>query len=231
MSERPLVHVLTDGSGSDGASRLRSTTAVLDDVGATRGSIYGRLTDREIYGAMLAGDHSSFIAIADELAADFIDRGTTLVTGDAVEGFNPSHDACRYVINAAVRLAAGRSGRAIACYAFPLDAAPDRNGHDDAVRVRLDAADLARKLQAARGYHELQSEVDRTLERFGAEPFRTEYLTPVDLADPYNWDPGHVPFYESYGAERVANGAYARVITFRDHVKPLADALWSHSAA
>jgi hypothetical protein len=97
--------------------------------------------------------------------------------------------------------------------------------------VRLDEAALARKLQAAHAYAELKGEVERALTRYGTEPFRTEHLWPVDLDDPYGgWDPERTPFYESYGAERVASGAYDRVVTFREHVRPLADALWCHRA-
>ena len=230
---RPVVHVLTDGSGSDGESRIGSTSVLLDEVAASRGSIYGRITDREIYGAMLAGDHGRFLDLADELAADMVRREVTLVAGDAIEGFNPSHDVCRYVVNAAVRIAVARSGRTIACYAFPLDSAPTEGSAgagESALRVQLDDAMLERKLRAAHAYAELRGEVTRTLERFGAEPFRSEHLWRVDLADRYGWDPDRVPFYESYGAKRVASGAYQHVVTFRDHVKLLADALWSHSA-
>lgn len=231
---RPVVHVLTDGSGANGASRLASTSALLDDIGASRGSLYGRMTDREIYAAMLAGDHPRFIALAEELAAALLQMRIDLVAGDAVEGFNPSHDVCRYVINAAVRLASGTSGRTIGCYAFPLDAAPGSCGtalHGSALKVCLDDQLLDRKLQAAYGYAELQPEVEGALERYGTEPFRSEYLCPVDLTDPYGWDPGRVPWYESYGAQRVRTGAYDTVVRFREHVRPLADALWCHSVA
>ena len=231
MSARPVVHVLTDGSGCDGESRIGSTSELLAGAGAVPGSIYGRMTDREIYGAILAADHPRFIALAEELAADLIRHHVDLVAGDGVEGFNPSHDVCRYVINAAVRLASAGRGRAIACYAFPLDGPPNAGAaNGKALRVQLDDAMLERKLQAAHAYAELRPEVQRTLERFGAEPFRIESLWPVDLSDPYGWDPGRIPFYESYGAERVASGAYEHVVTFREHVKPLAEALWCHSA-
>jgi hypothetical protein len=56
------------------------------------------MTDREIYGAILAGDHAQFVALADELAAALVHDKVELVAGDAVEGFNPSHDVCRYVV-------------------------------------------------------------------------------------------------------------------------------------
>ena len=69
------------------------------------------MTDREVYAAMLAGDHGRFIALAEELAATLVQDHADIVAGDAVEGFNPSHDVCRYVINTAVRLASAASGR------------------------------------------------------------------------------------------------------------------------
>jgi hypothetical protein len=233
IAARPIVHVLTDGSGAVGASRVGSTTALLQDVGASRGSVYARLSDREIYAAMLAGHHDQFIAIAEELADSFVRDRIELVAGDAVEGFNPSHDVCRYVINAAVRLASTTTGRQIACYAFPLDSAPGVRPDrllDRPLTVRLDDGTLERKLRAAGAYTELKGEVEQALKRFGPEPFRTEHLWPVDLTDRYCWDPARVPFYESYGAQRVASGAYSNVVTFGQHVRPLADALWVRCA-
>ena len=233
VQAQPVVHVLTDGSGSDGTSRIGSTSALLDGAGATRGSMYGRMTDRDIYRAILAGDHARFIGLAEELAGDLVRHHVDLVAGDGVEGFNPSHDVCRYVINAAVRLASIRRNRTIACYAFPLDGAPDGGAdrrQSSALQVQLDDEMLEQKLRAARAYPELRSEVERALARFGAELFRTEYLWSVDLAEPYGLDPSRTPYYETWGAERVASGTYQHVVTFRDHVKPLADALWAHSA-
>lgn len=233
MLARPVVHVLTDGSGRDGTPRIGSTTTLLERAGASRGSIYGRMSDRDVYAAILAGDHARFIALAEELADAFLRDDVDLVAGDAVEGFNPSHDVCRYVINTAVRLASAASGRTIGCYAFPLDGAPDVDADRSlgpALQIDLDDAMLDRKLQAAHAYPELRPEVERALQRFGTEPFRTERLWPVDLSDPYAWEADRIPFYESYGAERVASGAYEHVVTFRAHVRPLADALWCRCA-
>lgn len=230
---RPVVHVLTDGSGSDGESRIGSTSTLLANAGASRGAIYGRMSDREVYAAILAGDHARFIALAEELGASLAREEADLVAGDAVEGFNPSHDVCRYIINAGVRIAAQMCGRTIPCYAFPLESAPNACPEplrSRALRVDLDDEMLERKLQAAHRYAELRPEVERTLAQYGVEPFRTEYLWPVDLDDPYGWDPARIPFYESYGAERVASGVYKHVVRFRDHVQPLADALFSHRA-
>jgi hypothetical protein len=207
VAARPRLHVLTDGAGHNGLPRLASTTAIVHDTGSAFGSVYGRMSDRGIYAAMLAGEHGRFLSLAEELAASFLADGVDMVAGDAVEGYNPSHDVCRYVINAAVRIAASESGRAIANYDFPLvarpDSCPDRL-RDRALSLQLDDEALARKLEAAKGYPELAAEVEHALREFGTEPFRTECLRPVDDADPYGLDPSTVPFYETYGEERVS---------------------------
>ena len=227
---RPVVHVLTDGSGSDRESRIASTTVLLDKAGARPGSIYGRMSDREIYAAMLAGDHARFIALAEELAATFVTGHVSIVAGDAIEGFNPSHDACRYVINAAVRIAVA-GGHDMTSYEFPLDGPPAGGARrDGALRIELSDGLLREKLEAAYAYAELRGEVEGAVQQFGTAPFQTEWLFPVDLADPYGWDPERKPYYEIYGAERVATGAYTQLVTFREHVRPLADALWCHRA-
>src|SRR3954447_2801474 len=99
---RPLVFVLTDGSGHTGVSRLASTTAVLERAGATPGAIYGRLSDPEVYRAILDGNVDLFAGLAAGPAAALAGGGIGCAAGDAVEGFNPGHDACRLVINAAL---------------------------------------------------------------------------------------------------------------------------------
>src|SRR3954452_95231 len=101
---RPVVFVLTDGSGRSRQPRLSSTTAVLQKAGARPGCLYGLFTDAEAYMAILKGDVKSLSQIAQKLASAFIDGNVAYVVGDALEGFNPSHDLCRYLINAAIAL-------------------------------------------------------------------------------------------------------------------------------
>src|SRR5687768_16020419 len=62
---RPVVAILTDGSGSTGISRVDSTTKVLDAVGATPSDFYGVVTDQRCYAALLAHDHDFFIEMAE----------------------------------------------------------------------------------------------------------------------------------------------------------------------
>ena len=86
---RPLVFVLTDGSGRSGLSRLNSTTKILSQAGAKVGSIFGRFTDAEIYASILEAEFSRFTAVATELAESFLQSDVDYVAGDASEGYNP----------------------------------------------------------------------------------------------------------------------------------------------
>jgi hypothetical protein len=229
---RPVVCVLTDGSGSAGASRLASTTDLLARTAARRGAVYGPLSDRAIYGAILDRDFRRFTALADELIDMLVHFEIDTVVADAAEGYNPTHDVCRLLVNGAVRAASRRRGDAIACYEFAVVGAPNDcpdGQRVGAVELRLDEAALSRKLAAARGYRELTAEVERALREFGQEPFRTEWLRPVDPTDRYGWHGAEPPCYERYGEQRVADGVYDRVLRYRDHIAPLADALWDHT--
>lgn len=228
---RPTVCVMTDGSGSGGEARIESTTRLLAGMDAQAGPVYGRMSDRAVYAAILEHRHEVFLRLADELAEALAEQGTDCVVGDAVEGYNPSHDVCRLVINAAVRMAGRARGAAIPSYDFVLVGAPGEcpeHLRSTAFLLPLDDEGLQRKLQAARGYPELAGEVEAAIARFGTAPFRTECLRPVDREDPYGWNAEETPFYEKFGEERVAAGVYRQVLRFREHMLPLADALWAH---
>lgn len=222
VQARPLVCVLTDGSGRSGHSRLAATTAVLEAAGAQRGPIYGRLCDRAAYDAILDGDHERFVALAGELADMLVAERIDVVVGDAAEGFNPTHDVCRLVIDAAVDLAA-RARPRIASYEFPLDGPPDRGPIPGAIRIALDEPAFTAKLAAARRYDALADEVGAAIATHGADAFRVECLSPVVPGAHRN--DGPPPFYERWGELRVEAGHYPRVLRRREHVVPLAVAL------
>jgi len=64
----PIYCCLTDGSGGSAASRVASTTRLLDAVGAVRGRVYGRFADKMIYRMLLDRQLDPFVALATELA-------------------------------------------------------------------------------------------------------------------------------------------------------------------
>jgi hypothetical protein len=222
---RPAVFVLTDGSGSLQVSRLHQTTKILDSFGARQGSIYGRLTDVEIYSAILQGDIDLFIGLADELLQTLLDDRIEYVVGDASEGYNPAHDVCRLLINAAVKRAC-RMGNCVENFevlmAYPVAAAA--SSAMGAISIDSGKKAQALKLKTAREYSELAVDVDRILTQEGTGALGTELLLPVgdDSGDLLS---NETPYYEIYGARQVAAGRYKQVICYRDHVLPIAEGL------
>jgi AcrR family transcriptional regulator len=242
-STQPKVFVLTDGSGRGGQSRIGSTSKVLDEVGAQPGSIYGHFTDAELYELILRRDFQPLLRIIDEFADAIVTERPSTVAGDAIEGYNPSHDLCRLIINASVTIAR-RSGCEVVNRDFLL-ARPHAVGTESrAVNFELDDAAFARKLGAARAFPELQSEIEAALAgellSFRKYPqlgswmnanngdsnvYRNEVLRLVHENGYEEEFPNEVPFYERYGELRVADGFYHSVIRLREHMVPLAEAL------
>ena len=224
---KPTVFVITDGSGRSGQTRLPSTARILDSVGGRQGSFYGRLTDSEAYLAILNHDFDLFVGLARELAEFLADEQIDYVVGDALEGYNPTHDVCRLVTNTGIAMAKRFAGRDLENFDFPLTgppaACPDSRA-DTCISLRLDNEAFARKMAAARSYTELDSEVDAAISQNRIEAFRVECLRPVNKGEIY-FGGNVTPYYEQYGENQVAAGHYRHVIRYRDQFLPLAEAL------
>jgi hypothetical protein len=221
---RPLVAVLTDGSASTGQSRLVETTALLEEVGATPATVYGRLTDRDAYAALMSGDWSAFLQIALDLSAAFRAHHITAVAVDASEGYNPVHDICRILTESAAGLL---QRDAPALFEFDLVGHPEGSG--DGIRLQLDDEAFARKLAAVKRYATLAAEAQTAFDAYGVDAFRTEFLRP---AGPTRLAPAsEIPSYERVGDERVRQGRYTHTLRYGAHVRPLMSVLLSLCAA
>ncbi|MEM7145933.1 MAG: hypothetical protein AAF591_12420 [Verrucomicrobiota bacterium] len=227
---KPLTTILTDGSGADRQSRVASTTRILDQAGATPASIYGAYPDRELYRLMLAKDPQPFIDIAERLANEWDDAEIELVAGDMIEGFNTSHDICRLLINAAVDFLRHNNRRSIDNYEFPLEKLSSENTPNDSLTVELSDEDFDLKFETARfTYPELAKDVEIIIDKYGTAPFKTEVLTQASPNAGLTWDNANPPFYEIYGARQVEAGHYSDLITYKEHIQPIALALRSWS--
>src|SRR5438270_1996438 len=247
--ERPRVFVLTDGAGRAGRPRIAATAEYLERFGARPGRVFGRLTDLEVYRAVLARDFGLFLRLSEELAEALVSARVRVVAGDAAEGYNTTHDITRLVANAAVEMARRASGGPVANYEFPVVRRPDHCPaplRAASVWLRLDDGAFSRKLAAAfEFYPELAAEARDNLQGSGQEAvadffdlkedehaatdlsgmdvFRVECLRPVAPGErPFECVK---PFYEFQGEGRGAEGFYERVTRYRAHVLPLADAL------
>ena len=229
---KPWVHILTDGSGRHGISRLPSPENLIQMVGAQRGELFGVVSDRAIYEAILAPRPELFLQMAGRLAASLIEHEIDTVAGDATEGFNPTHDICRALIDAAVKIATRSTGKPIGNYEVRLTGwETNREPEHDSrcLHLRLDDELLSRKFAAAEQYQELKAEVERSLEHFGREYFRIECLRRAsETAPPTVSDK---PFYETWGEQQVAKGAYKSVIRFQQHMLPILGKIREHAAS
>ncbi|QLE58783.1 hypothetical protein [Nostoc sp. TCL26-01] len=226
----PMVFILTDGSGSSQEPRLNSTTKILNKINAKPSNIYGRFSDREIYQAILNHDFNLFIKLTEELVDILSQAQVELVVGDAVEGYNPVHDVCRIIINAAVEILEKR-GQKIANFDFWLNRKPDDFApqlSEQVVCLKLDDAGLARKLATAQGYDEMAEEVNAAIQVFGLEVFRNECFRQIQIRGKNDAQMADTPFYEQYGEKKVVAGLYQQVLRYDEHVYPLAQALWNY---
>ena len=227
----PSVWILTDGSGHTGRSRIDSTTRVLASTGAVPGPVYGSMTDADLYNSVLGSNHQPFLNLVDKLAAAIMHDQVECIAGDAAEGYNPGHDTCRLIINAAVKLAQHKSSKPIGNYDFTLVGPPDHCAEDLRDRslwLNLDDEGLARKLSAARSYPELQAEVETALNGTGSR-FRVECLRPVNSHSlAIRSTAEEPPYYEQYGEKQVKSGYYKQVLRYNEHMLPLARVLDSH---
>jgi hypothetical protein len=222
--ERPLVYVITDGSGSRHEARAESTRRLLLAAGARPGPVFGRVPDADVYRALLWGDHRLFVELFEEIAESASREGVRVLAADAAEGYNPAHDVARLLANAVAGHSA-RSGFPIESLAFPLEAAPEAGTGAVAVRLHLDDAAFARKLAAARAYGAMSDEVARAVSGHGEDAFRVEVLRRADPGFDLEAVHGAVPFYEGFGERRVAEGVYTEAVRFRAHLLPLAERL------
>ncbi|WP_269930191.1 hypothetical protein [Aminobacter sp. HY435] len=213
---RPVVCILTDGSGGNQSSRTAYSRETLDAVGAEPGPVFGQVPDRDWYEAILTGNAAPFLKAANEAFEIVEGAAVVTVVADAVDGYNPIHDLSSAIGEAvAARLAA--SGSVVTRLASA--AIPGVVG-SEVTEVCLDAEARVRKMAAVRAYVPLAEEARRIFEE-APDSFAREALIRQD----FDWPEGFQPHWEKFAKERVATGRYATPISYRDHVLPIARAI------
>jgi hypothetical protein len=216
--ERPLVFILTDGSGHTGNARIDESRSLLESVGATLAAGSGRVTDNEAYDLILERRVEVLAASARELATEITECGVQAIIADAAEGYNPVHDLSRMIAGATAELVSQARGE-LAHYDFAMvNPQLNRPGTNELIH-RLSDLELEAKIAAARSYGSLRDEVTLLL-REGTEALRTEVMQRV--SDWRRPPPGALqPVYELIGEQRVSAGRYDRVIRYSEHMAPL----------
>ena len=221
---RPIVHILTDGSGRSEQARIDSSLTILKSTGAIPGAIMGRNTDRGLYADVLNQRTATFEQLTHDLTVQLVRSEVQMVVGDAEEGRVMAHDLYRAVRFAAIESAALQLGRPIVHYEFVLDSSPNACPDElrsEQVRFALDSNALKRKLALARNYRGLQKDVDEAIHRYGEQAFATEYLFPAVENNCDSRLRQARPEYEEHGRRLVESGVYETAVTFADHIVPL----------
>jgi hypothetical protein len=213
--ERPLVFILSDGSGGAQSSRLDYSVSAIRDAGATLIEGSGHRSDREWYAAILAGDIPAFTQTADAIAAAAT-MHAPLVVSDAADGYNPLHDLCQAIAGAVV----ARIARDSKAPKFLVSPATASAMGTRSIAWKLEDEAARRKRLAISANTPLAEEVARLL---GEAPdvLDTEQL----LVPTFDWPEDCTPKWEAFGRKRVKEGRFAAPITYRDHVLPIAKAL------
>ena len=117
--------------------------------------------------------------------------------------------------------------KAISNYDFLLDAAPNNipdEKNKEGFSLQLSPEEFDEKQEAAMNYPELRFEVEKAIERFGKSAFYWESFRKVtDVYTIANWNTT-IPYYEEFGKKRIRDGLYKDLITFEDHIRPIAEA-------
>ena len=225
---QPIVVALTDGSGHLGLPRVDISKTFLLEAGATPSRLYGRLTDKDIYSKLLEQDHAFFVDLAETIADLLIEQRVEFVAGDAIEGYNPTHDICRLLIDRAVGIASNELGYAIKNYAFPLVGHPSFEGTpENSIMIELSTEELALKVSKAFEYAQnaggvLVSEVALSVTKYGQDAFAKEILCTQNTRAALKGFEQEPPFYELYGKSQVMAGFYTQAINYREHIAPIA---------
>lgn len=228
IENKPLVFILTDGSANRGFPVSEHTKKVLTEKGIPQGTLFGAFPDRTFYEHVRTLDFPFFRGLAEHLAAALSDESIEVVAGDAIEGFNPTHDLCRLITNAAILVANLSRRRPLQNLDFALVGPvfdPEHAGREDLVVIRLTEEEKAEKIRVAKGYPGVEADVERALRTFGEESFSEECLRPVDEEKLFSELHDTKPAYERYGEERVRDGLYSFVIRYSEHLRPIQEDL------
>jgi hypothetical protein len=220
---RPVVVALTDGSAARGVDRRASSERTIRLAGAEVGPFFGAASDRDWYDAILAGDLRPFRRTSERIAQLCIERDIAMLMVDPVEFFNPVHDLCA-AIGQHVAFTLKRQGASPRLFDYEIE---QRGARRVAPKwtLGLDAGAIDRKLAAAAQYRELAEEVERVRRKSDPAVYSVERIFEVDPGALWPLTLDAEPFYEHVGRQRVANGTYRQLITYQDHVRPLAVAL------
>lgn len=214
---KPVVYLLTDGSGGKMKSRTHYSKDVIHRAGGRSGAVFGEISDKDWYDSILNHRSELFINVINTIVDDIPAGHRIQIVSDAVDGYNPMHDlAWAFGQSIHNRLAHHNVVIPNLCSA----AIPNVDGKTE-VSIQLDAEARKRKIASVQGYTPLADEAKRVLE-LDPTAFDQETL----ISQNFDWREDHSPQWETIGKDRVASGLYQDCITYNEHVRPMLQLLF-----
>jgi hypothetical protein len=218
QEERPVVVSITDGSGGSSCDRIAYSRAVIESAGASCSAMFGILSDRECYTSILEQDDTVFDTWRLRITNEIIRHSSPVLVCDPLEFYNPMHDLANALGHAAARAAEAKLRRRVDILSYPITRP---HPGSEAVTVPLSSKALEQKRTAAKQYAPLAAEVD-ALDHVLGSAAETLFLD-----EAFAWpeaSPEPVG-YELTGRSRIQSGRYSDLITYVDHVAPIARSL------
>jgi len=223
---RPRLVYLTDGGPP---SRVAATKAGLQRVGLLDGAVFLNRTEASLYQALVDRNVPFWRALAEEVAPIIVETRPDGVAADAIEYYNPVHDLCLPVVQAALRI----SGSAAPLYEVPLIRQRNEDGGfslqsalvEDGEQILLTDAEWDMKWSTWTEVHggQLYSLGD-LINRQGRPGLEREAIHRArsPMRQP---GPTECLRYEVRGKLLAERGEVAEVITHDGHVQPVIRAL------
>ena len=237
-------------SHAHGDKNLESQArAGLDAIGFEGTVRFLEVSERVAYARMIANDFEWFESMRDQVGQWLEEKSPVAVITDGFEAYNPVHDLCSLMVDAALHQIATTSGslapsRFEMPLAFGSKAGALISESDDAdqpvfayeltehqvamkkLRCQLLLRDVPVDMAVADHPASIVAGIHPKL-------FEKEFFAPVPHDRSYCELPpiGDWKTYDQHGRERVAAGLFRTALTFDDHFSPMARALFAEAVS
>lgn len=236
---QPDILYLTCGSDSEDdwtEPQARTSLQSLEFEGTVT---FLQVTEQEIHQRMLARDVGWFTELRNRVGTWLSRHRPEVVFTDAFEWYNPVHDLCPLLVDAAIedyRISWLHTPRR---YDVPLgfqSTATQRMSGSDSpdffiLKYILSAKQSRRKRELLQHVSTVDASIQDTTSQWKSERYERELYYPVPPERDYSVAPPRDAWktYDDRGLANVQCGRCSEAIFFRDHYAPLAEALFSRS--
>ena len=226
---KPIVVILSDGSGHSDQSRVYQSLEIIQDIDCTPSALFGNFSDKYFYDKILNQDFKFFRGLMLTIYNLILENNITTIIGDNLEGYNPLHDLCRYLINGAILKCIKQNYHNCENYYFNLTTPSLQNAFShQAFPLRLSHQLWLNKMVAGHNYTELSNDLNFQINSFGEHDFTNECLFSLandNLEISENWLPSEA-LYECFGKQRLRQNHYSQTILYAKHLQPIATDLF-----